>query len=159
MLRFVGIKVFDKVCLVSPFLVLPCKFAQQHILLLDGVQLGIVMGDDAGQADGNQPPSGAFSQAGVMRHLALLFTLPVSGLAVVILFFFSLLLLLKGREEEGSTTLQPCPWAKSVSSCRLIRVIRLPRLTAFSLPEAISNRTILVLTIALAYSRISGDGP
>ncbi len=55
MLRFVGIKVFDKVCLVSPFLVLPCKFAQQHILLLDGMQLGIVMGDDAGQADGNQP--------------------------------------------------------------------------------------------------------
>ena len=54
-LRFVGIKVFDKVCLVSPFLVLPCKFAQQHILLLDGMQLGIVMGDDAGQADGNQP--------------------------------------------------------------------------------------------------------
>ena len=34
MLRFVGIKVFDKVCLVSPFLVLPCKFARQHILLL-----------------------------------------------------------------------------------------------------------------------------
>ena len=55
MLRFVGIKVFDKVCLVSPFLVLPCKFAQQHILLLDGMQLGIVMGDDAGQTDGNQP--------------------------------------------------------------------------------------------------------
>ena len=55
MLCFVGIKVFDKVCLVSPFLVLPCKFAQQHILLLDGMQLGIVMGDDAGQADGNQP--------------------------------------------------------------------------------------------------------
>ena len=55
MLRFVGIKVFDKVCLVSPFLVLPCKFAQQHILLLDGMQLGIVVGDDAGQADGNQP--------------------------------------------------------------------------------------------------------
>ena len=55
MLLFVGIKVFDKVCLVSPFLVLPCKFAQQHILLLDGMQLGIVMGDDAGQADGNQP--------------------------------------------------------------------------------------------------------
>ena len=55
MLRFVGIKVFAKVCLVSPFLVLPCKFAQQHILLLDGMQLGIVMGDDAGQADGNQP--------------------------------------------------------------------------------------------------------
>ena len=55
MLRFVGIKVFDKVCLVSPFLVLPCKFALQHILLLDGMQLGIVMGDDAGQADGNQP--------------------------------------------------------------------------------------------------------
>ena len=44
MLRFVGIKVFDKVCLVSPFLVLPCKFAQQHILLLDGMQLGIVVG-------------------------------------------------------------------------------------------------------------------
>ena len=55
MLRFVGIKVFDKVCLVSPFLVLPCKFAQQHILLLDGMQLGIVVDDDAGQADGNQP--------------------------------------------------------------------------------------------------------
>ena len=55
MLRFVGIKVFDKVCLVSPFLVWPCKFVQQHILLLDGMQLGIVMGDDAGQADGNQP--------------------------------------------------------------------------------------------------------
>ena len=55
MLRFVGIKVFDKVCLVSPFLVLPCKFAQQHILLLDGMQLGIVVGDDAGQSDGNQP--------------------------------------------------------------------------------------------------------
>ena len=32
-----GLKVFDKVCLVSPFLVLPCKFAQQHILLLDGM--------------------------------------------------------------------------------------------------------------------------
>ena len=40
MLRFVGIKVFDKVCLVSPFLVLPCKFAQQYILLLDGVHFG-----------------------------------------------------------------------------------------------------------------------
>ena len=52
MLRFVGIKVFDKVCLVSPFLVLPCKFAQQHILLLDGMQLGIVVGNDAGQTDG-----------------------------------------------------------------------------------------------------------
>lgn len=61
--------------------------------------------------------------------------------------FFSLLSLLKSREEKGSTTLQPCPWAKSVSSCRLMRVIRLPRLTAFSLPEAISNRTILVLTL------------
>jgi hypothetical protein len=47
MLRFVGIKVFDKVCLVSPFLVLPGKFAQQHILLLDGVQFCIVMGNKA----------------------------------------------------------------------------------------------------------------
>lgn len=81
-----------------------------------------------------------------MRHLALLFTLPVSGLAMAFFLFLSLLLLLKGREEEGSTTLQPCPWAKSVSSCRLMRVIRLPRLTAFSLPEAISNRTIFELT-------------
>ena len=50
MFRFIGIKVFDKVCLVSPFLVLPCKFAQHHILLLDGMQLGIVVGDDTGQA-------------------------------------------------------------------------------------------------------------
>ena len=89
---------------------------------------------------------GAFSLAGVTRHLAVLFMLPVSGLAAILLFFFFLLLLLKGREEEGSTTLQPCPWAKSVSSCRLMRVIRLPRLTAFSLPEAISNRTIFELT-------------
>ena len=39
MLRFVGIKVFDIVCLVSPFLIGPGKFAQQHILLLDGVTL------------------------------------------------------------------------------------------------------------------------
>ena len=55
MFRLIGVKELDIVCLVSPFLVLPCKFAQQHILLLDGMQLGIVMGDDAGQADGNQP--------------------------------------------------------------------------------------------------------
>ena len=55
MLRFVGIKVFDKVCLVSPFHVLPCKFAQQHILLLDGMQLGIVMGNKACEEDRGQP--------------------------------------------------------------------------------------------------------
>ena len=55
MLRFVGIKELDIICLVSPFLIGPCKLTEQHILLLDGVQLGIVVGDDTSQADGNEP--------------------------------------------------------------------------------------------------------
>jgi hypothetical protein len=44
------------------------------------------------------------SLAGVMRHLAFLFTLPVSGLAGTSGFFFSLLSLLKGGKEEAEAT-------------------------------------------------------
>ena len=44
MFCFVSVKELDIVCLVSPFLIGPGKLTEQHILLLDGVQLGIVVG-------------------------------------------------------------------------------------------------------------------
>jgi len=39
MLRFIGVKELDIVCLVSPFLIGPCTLTLQYILLLDGVTL------------------------------------------------------------------------------------------------------------------------
>ena len=44
------------------------------------------------------------SLAGVVRHLAFLFTLPVSGLAETFGLFFSLLSLLKGGKGEAEAT-------------------------------------------------------
>lgn len=49
MLRFVGVKELDRVCLVSPVLIRSGKLTLQYILLLDGVQFGIVVADDTGQ--------------------------------------------------------------------------------------------------------------
>ena len=40
MFRLIGVKELDIVCLVSPFLIGPCKLTQQHILLLNGVHFG-----------------------------------------------------------------------------------------------------------------------
>ena len=42
-------------CLKPAFLIEPGKLTEQHILLLDGVQLGIVVGDDTSLAEGNEP--------------------------------------------------------------------------------------------------------
>ena len=55
MLRFIGVQELDVVSLLCPFLVGAGKLAQQHILLLDGVQPGIVIGYDTGEEDGGQP--------------------------------------------------------------------------------------------------------
>ena len=55
MLRFIGVQELNIVCLLSPFLIGSGKLTEQHILLLGGVQPGIVMGYNAGEEDGGQP--------------------------------------------------------------------------------------------------------
>ena len=55
MLRFIGVKELNIVSLLSPFLIGSGKLTEQHILLLDGVQPGIVMGYNTGEEDGGQP--------------------------------------------------------------------------------------------------------
>ena len=55
MLRFIGVQELNVISFVSPFFIRSGKLTEQHILLLDGVQPGIVMGDDAGEEDGGQP--------------------------------------------------------------------------------------------------------